>query len=413
MEKRHAGDVEVLETRRRVRKSGAMNALSAIPDPRLFPDPERAGPDARALYAKAAAALAAETALEAAKLDREIQGALAAEISAGGNVLATTIAGAPSIDVARHLWRLLDAAARDWQQGDGLAATIFAIPVIIVAAGKPAADRAALQGVLADPERLAHVLRDGGALAGNRNFALASALVAADAIDVARLPELLSWQELPAGSAPDLQPAARVRALQPAPLAIAPDVESVNLRFIVGTALARAGVDLLADATVGKWGMPFTQALGREFGGDGATVLALPRAPQRPLPALWQGRLAQREVSASLFIGNAVRKHRASVGEPTAVISAHRVPGIPGEGELRLSLSSPLEPRDAEGFRCPLYPLDRVGDAVRMLLDLLKDCQVGDVRLLGGVHGDREPKSGVRLLFKPETIPPGAEMLLH
>ena len=389
-----------------------MNALTAIPDPRLFPDPTRATPAAQVLYAKAMASLAAETALEAARLDREVQDALAAEIGAGGAMLAATIAGAPSVDVARHLWRLLDVAIREWHQGDGVAATIFAIPVIIVAAGKAPADGPALQGILANTERLADILRDGGALAGNRNFALASALAGSDAIDVERVPELLSWQGLPDGAG-DSQSAGLVRTLQPAPLAIAPDVESVNLRFIIGTALARAGADLLADTTVGKWGMPFTQALSREFGGEGTTVLALPRAPQRPLPALWQGRLAQREVSASLFIGNAVRKHRASVGEPTAVISAHRVPGVPGEGELRLSLSSPLEPRDAEGFRCPLYPLDRVGDAVRMLVDLLRDCQVGDVRLLAGVHGDRDPKSGIRLLFKPETIPPGAELLLH
>lgn len=390
-----------------------MNALTAIPDPRLFPDPARATPDAQALYAKSVASLAAETALDAAKLDREIQDALAAEISAGGEVLAATIAGAPSVDVARHLWRLLDVETRERNRGDGVAATIFAIPLVIVAAGNAAADGPARQGILANPDRLSDILRDGGALAGNRNFALASALVGTDAIEVERIPELLSWQDLPDASGAEFQPSGLARALQPAPLSIAPDVESVNLRFIIGTALARAGADLLADTTVGKWGMSFTQALSREFGGDGATVLALPRAPQRPLPALWQGRLAQREVSASLFIGNAVRKHRASVGEPSAVISAHRVPGVPGEGELRLSLSSPLEPRDAEGFRCPLYPLDRVGDVARMLVDMLKDCQVGDVRVLAGVHGDRDPKSGLKLLFKPETIPPGAEMLLH
>ena len=390
-----------------------MNALTAIPDPRRFADPDLAAPGAQALYAKVAASLSADTALVGAKLDREVQDALAAELGAGGDVLAATIAGAPSVDVARHLWRLLDAAVREWHCDDGVAATIFAIPLVIVAAGNAEAGGPALQGVLANPEGLADILRDGGALAGNRNFALASALVGADAIEVARVPELLSWQRLPNEAGGEFQQTAMERTLQPAPLAIVPDVESVNLRFIMGTALARAGADLLADTKVGKWGMPFAQALGREFGQGGATVLALPRAPQRPLPALWQGRLAQREVSASLFIGNAVRKHRASVGEPTAVISAHRVPGVPGEGELRLSISSPLEPRDAEGFRCPLYPLDRVADAVRMLVDLLNDCQVDDVRMLAGVHGDRDPKSGVRLLFKPETIPPGAELLVH
>ena len=389
-----------------------MTAATTIPDPRRFPDPGAATPAAQALYTKAAASLAAETALVGANLDREVQDALTHQIDAGGEALAATMAGAPSVDVARYLWRLLDVAARDRQQVEGVAAQLFALPVVVVAAGDAAVDGAALRGVLADPERLAQILRDGGALAGNKNFVLASALVGAEAIEVARLPELLSWQRLPE-AAPDAQPVAVARTLQPAPIGISPDVESVNLRFVIGTAIAKAGADLLSDPTVGKWGMPFAQALSREFGGDGATVLALPRAPQRPLPALWQGRLAQREVSASLFIGNAVRKHRASVGEPTAVISAHRVPGSAGEGELRLSISSPLEPRDAEGFRCPLHPLDRVGDAVRMLADLLRDCRVADIRMLAGVHPDRDPETGVRLLFKPETIPPGTELPLH
>jgi hypothetical protein len=76
-------------------------------------------------------------------------------------------------------------------------------------------------------------------------------------------------------------------------------------------------------------------------------------------------------------------------------------------------LSSPFELREAEGFRCPLYPRDRVVDVVTMLLRLLADCQVEDVRLLDGVHADRVPGMTHPLLFKPATIPPGAELRAH
>ena len=82
-------------------------------------------------------------------------------------------------------------------------------------------------------------------------------------------------------------------------------------------------------------------------------------------------------------------------------------------GELRLSLSSPLEPREAEGFRCPLHPLDRVADVAAMLADLARECRIGDVRMLAGVYADRDPSTGLTLLFKPETVPPGAEILAH
>jgi hypothetical protein len=251
-------------------------------------------------------------------------------------------------------------------------------------------------------------------LGGNRNFALADALVAADAIDLARVPEILSWQRLPEPVTDVAAPhAARpAHRLPAAPIPVAAGREAVSLRFLVGTALARAGVDLLADATVGQWGIPFTRELGRQVGRDGVPVLALPRAPQRLLPAVQQGRAAQREVSAQIFVGNALRRLRAAVGEPSAVISAHRAPAAPGGGELRLSLSSPFEPRDAEGFRCPLYPPDRAADVAAMLVQLLHDCRVTDIRVLAGVHPDLDRATGLRLLFKPDTIPP-ATALVH
>ena len=99
------------------------------------------------------------------------------------------------------------------------------------------------------------------------------------------------------------------------------------------------------------------------------------------------------------------------MGEPVAVISAHRAPDAPLGGELRLSLSSPFEPREAEGFRCPLDPLDRVADVAAMLAGVLRECRVGDVRTLAGVHPDRDPATGLVLLFKPGTVPPGAEVV--
>ena len=165
--------------------------------------------------------------------------------------------------------------------------------------------------------------------------------------------------------------------------------------------MTRADASVPAATDVGKWGVPFTKALSRQLAIAGASVLALPRVPQRPLPALHAGRAAQREVGAQLFAGNAIRKLRAAAGEPTAILSAHRVPDAPGGGELRLSLSSPFAPRDAEGFRCPLHPLDRVVDVATMLADLLSDCRVTDVRVQPGVHADRDPATGLALLFKP------------
>jgi hypothetical protein len=282
-----------------------------------------------------------------------------------------------------------------------LAAHAFALPVVLVSVAESAG--IVHPGTLPDPERLAWILREHGALAGNRTFALADALVGVDALDLSRLPGLLAAHRLPDTLAPGTTPP--VRAPSPVPVAFAAGHENVHLRFLAGIAMAKPGANLLRDANVGAWGVPLTRELSRQVGASGASVLALPRAPQRPLPAVAQGRSAQREVGAQVFASNAIRKLRAAFGEPVAVISAHRAPDAPGGGELRLSLSSPFAPREAEGFRCPLYPLDRAGDVATMLERLMADCRVADVRVVRGVHADRDPGTGLTLLFKPETLP--------
>jgi len=385
----------------------------AIPDPRGFPDAAAAPPPAAALYRTAEDSLGAETGARAAALDAGLGARLGEMLGGDGAALAALLAGAPSVAVARHLWRLLDAAWQGAARGGeaGLAVTVFAFPLVIVAGVEDAGGERTLPAVLADPQQLVAILREHRALCGNQSIALGNVLVAADAIDVAALPQLRRWQCLPDAQAAGAALPARV--LAPAPLTLAGGGEAVHLRFLVGSAIARPGTDLLADTRVGPWGLPFAQELSRQVGAGAATVLALPRAPQRPLPAVWQGRLAQRESAAQLFASNALRKMRGSVGEPTAIISAHRAADAAQGGELRLSLSSPFEPRAAEGFRCPLYPQDRVGDVATMLADLLRDCRVADVRMLGGVHPDRDPGTGLPLLFKPETIPAPAADRVH
>jgi hypothetical protein len=259
--------------------------------------------------------------------------------------------------------------------------------------------------VLDDANALAALLREHGALDGNQSFALANVLVNAATLDLARLPELLAWRTL----APTTTNA---RVLPPAPIALSAGPESVHLRFLTGSAMAAPAADLLRHAEVGQWGIPFTQGLGRQLAAPGTSVLALPRVPQSLLQALRTGRAAQRDVGMQIFASNAIRKLRASVGEPTAVISAHRAPDAPDGGELRLSLSSPFDPRAAEGFRCPLYPLENVGDAVASMTELLAQCRVTDVRIVAGVHGDRDAATGLPLLFKGDDAL-GAAAALH
>ena len=377
-----------------------------IADPRVFPDASAAPAAVRALYALAEESLASESGHRSETVDRTLIAALRASLAvdADGEALAAAIATAPSVATARHLWRALDAAWRETValEGAGLAVSVFALPLVIVAGIEGGNGTGVLPGVLADPVRLAAILTEFGAVGGNRMIALANATVVAGAIDTARLPEIAAWCRLPDALGSEARFPERV--LAPVPLALHAGRESVHLRFLVGTALGEARRRSLRRSPRGEMGRTVRRELSAQLGTGGVSVLALPRAPARPLPAVAQGRSAQREVSAQIFASNAIRKFRGAIGEPAAIISAHRSPDAPGGGELRLSLSSPFDPRAAEGFRCPLYPLDRTGDVASMLVGLLRDCRVTDIRVLSGVHADRAPETGMPLLFKPDMI---------
>ncbi len=373
--------------------------LGAVPDPRAFRPAADAPPIAQGWYALAEEALGAETGRladrAAATLRAAFRQALAGQVAA----LDDAINAAPSPAVARVLWRELDAAWLGMGASAGLDATVFAIPLVIVAAMERAGAQAVVPGVLDGVGNITCVLREGRVLGANENFALANTLVGAGALAVTMLPR---WLAVRRGGIGDPEVA---DLLAPAALRVSGTTEGVHLRFLCGRAIHAPGVDLLHGASVGAWGMALARRLHRELGAPGLSLLALPRPPGPPLPALHRGLAAQREVGAQLFASNAIRKLRAGVGEPQAVISAHVAPDAPAGGELRLSLSSPFEPRDAEGFRCPVFAIERVADVAAMLVDLMHDCRVTDVRVVAGVHPDRLPGSAMPLLFKPDTVP--------
>jgi hypothetical protein len=375
---------------------------SDIADPRVYADAASASRADAELYDIARRALAADTAREVDALTARLRDALAARLRADGASLAALFAAAPSVDVARTLWRALDAAWRDAVGGGAVAVTLFALPIVVVVAGTGAVG-GTLPGTIGGADALAALLRGHHALRGNETLALASTLVSPDALDVARLPQLIAWQRI---DRPGV-----LRDLAPAPMPYVANRERVHARLLVGSALAAAGVALLDAEPRRGWAMPFARELVRRLAVPAATVLALAKPPAYPLHAVREARASQREVAAQLFASNALRAIRARSGEPVAIVSAHRAADALGGGELRVSLASPFEPRDAEGFRCPLYPIDRAGDVARMLVGLLRDCAVTDVRVLEGVHADRVPGTTRLLLFRPDSMPSGASPL--
>ncbi len=371
-----------------------------LPDPRAFPIYDGAQPNP--LIDLALASLAAELGVIQEKRDTELSEGLAALLLAGNtSEIADALMRAPSHATLRHITRMLASAHVDAGRARGdtaLPATVFSIPVIVVAANS---GPVSVPGALPNIDEITTLMKANGALRGNENFVLSNALAPASAFALEKLPASLGWWS-PATGAPI--------AIEKAALPVPANQESVFLRFLVGTALAGPGVDLLIANDTGKWGMPFTQAIAKQLGGGTLSLLAMPRPPRSPLAALMQGRAAQREVSLQLFATNAIRKFRASVGEPEAVISAHRTTD---GGEVRLSLSNPFDEKGAEGFRAELHATDRAQDVATLMSDLLRECNVGSVTVLADVFPDIDAESKLPMLFRADALDGAAEKALR
>ncbi|MGL4234030.1 MAG: hypothetical protein ACRCWJ_21935 [Casimicrobium sp.] len=364
----------------------------SIPDPRAFPIYE--GSASNPLIDLSLASLAAEVAVIAEKNETELRERMASSLTAGDvSEIDDAIARAPSLAVMRMLVRVLASAhvdaGRAHAGASDLPTTVFALPIVIVAAN---ASPIQVPGALPNVAEFVEIMKTHGALRGNQTFTMSNALASPHAFSLAKLPGTLSWWQLESQSS---------IAIEKTSMQLPANQESVFLRFLVGTALAGPGVDLLNEKDTGKWGMPFTQAFAKQLGGGSMSLLAMPRPPRTPLAALYQGRSAQREVSLQLFATNAIRKFRSSVGEPEAVISAHR---STSGGEVRLSLSNAFDEKGAEGFRAELFPTDRAQDIVVMMQSLLQECNVENVTVLGDVFPDHDPETNLPWFFRADAL---------
>lgn len=377
----------------------------SIPDPRAFASYEGTPPNT--LIDLSLAALGAEVAVIAEKKETELREQIVAALLTGQTqTVDDALTRSPSLAVQRMLARTLAQAhveAGRARAGDaGLPTTVFALPIVVVAAnGSPIQVPGALPNVV----EFVEIMKANGALRGNQTFTMSNALASAHAFSLEKLPNSLAWWQLETQS----QIAVEKSAMQ-----VPANQESVFLRFLVGSAIAGPGVDLLNEKDTGKWGMPFTQAFAKQLGGGNLSLLAMPRPPRAPLAALFQGRAAQREVSLQLFATNAIRKFRSSVGEPEAVISAHRTGS---GGEIRLSLSNAFDEKGAEGFRAELFATDRAQDIAVVMQDLLRECNVEQVTVLADVFPDHDPETNLPWFFRAdaleETVQRALKVSLH
>jgi hypothetical protein len=200
--------------------------------------------------------------------------------------------------------------------------------------------------------------------------------VSEDALDAVPPSLLLQWTR----SVGD--PQADTRAFSGSDLHVAAVDEHAHLRFLVGAGVAPAqAVSFVESASrIGAWGMPVTRALAQQLAQDGLSLLPLPRPPKSLVTAAASGHFALEETRLNLFMSRVLRQLRASAGEPVAVLSVH------AGGEVRLGLSSIFDSAVLHGFRWRLGLFDDLDEVVDVLLTLLRDCRIPDVRIVPGLQ---------------------------
>jgi hypothetical protein len=315
--------------------------------------------------------------------DAALQSALREALAAGDDAAIRAALAVQPPARAQRVARLL-AATLD-SGGEGIGLRFFAIPLVIVAGSRKAVT---VPGALPEVHVLRGLLEEQGAVGVTRNFGLGNALVGAAALD-ALSPSAL-WRV--AGDPAQRPP---LDALEPEPIQVSGSREQVHLRFITGAGLTPQYLPsfLESASNIGTWGMAMTRELARQLAQSGLEILPMPRPPQPLLTAAHAGRRAQLEAALSLFLGNTLRRFRMAVGDPEAVLSAHRLDS--GAGELRLSLSTPFDDSLFEGFAWPLQPQDEVSEVTQLMRGMLVECRVTNVTMLQKVLPDRLPGGSV------------------
>jgi hypothetical protein len=325
----------------------------------------------------------------AGQIERGRLTALLRELATADNdaAIAAALAAAPNQRVRRWLLETLKNAIDDPapEAPEGLRARLFAIPIVFVAGGLLGA---VIPGHIPDPAAIGTLLRAHGALGQTENFGLAAALVSADALNAVPPSVLLQWTR----SVDGLQ--AEGRALPGSELRVEAVEEHAHLRFLVGAGVAPAqAVSFVESASrIGAWGMPVTRALAQQLAQEGLSLLPLPRPPKSLVTAAASGHFALEETRLNLFMSRVLRQLRASAGEPVAVLSVH------AGAEVRVGLSSVFDTTVLHGFRWRLGDFDDLDEVVHVLLALLRDCRIRDVRIVPGLQPACDAQGAVHFL---------------
>ena len=357
-----------------------------LPDPRMFPRVDAKNPYIRQVMR----VLTAKEQPEREQANGELQHLLQDALENDRNdELQQALAMSPSQEAYKYLWNeLRDALEASPEQGTR--AVVFALPVLLVAAGTRG--QVQVPGRLPDVAAVTSLLAQHGVFANDREVGLSACLLSLQTLQQWTLPQVYRWSR-------HLQDAARGVPLDLAADDIVAGDETVHLRFLVGVAIQQAGqpspVRLGGDAS--GWGMKLAEELNRQLKQDNLSLLAIPRPAQTLQQALYNGRFARYELGLQLVASRIIRKIRQANETPVAILAAHE------NNELRLTVSARENGERWEGYVWPLHPLDSVELIADNSVALFRECRIDDIRVQTEVQADQ--RDGFPLFLCAQDTP--------
>jgi hypothetical protein len=336
-------------------------------------DPRRFDQGKKSPLSEAAAEIATASPEAQKRLLSRLSRRLSTMLEQGGEIgVREALRNPPSSSACRALLQALELALSPNDRDGSVSVRIFAIPVLFVVGGAPAAR---VNGVVPDAGEIRSLFETAGTLGHCRNFGLGNALTDLGSVETIPLSTLYAitrgeeWDGLGGLDLP------------PADIAVTANQETVHLRFLVGAALTPGDAPGFVESAgnIGLWGMLLTQLLGRQLATQEVSLLAIPRPPCGIVSAAQEGWYAAREMGFQLFLSNALRQARTRTGDPDIMITAYSDPSV------RIHLTSPFDDLFDQTYVWPLALSDDFDTIVDSIFALLNEAKVERIEVASTV----------------------------
>jgi len=350
--------------------------------PNRISDPRRFDQGSRSQLSEAAAEIAAASPEAQKRLLSRLSRRLSTMLEQGGEIgVREALRNPPSPSACRALLQALELALAPNDRDGGVSVRIFAMPVLLVVGGAPAAR---VSGVVPDAGEIRSLFETAGALGHCRNFGLSNALTGLGSV------ETIPLSTLHAISSDEQWDGLGRFDLPPADIPVTANQETVHLRFLVGAALTPGDAPGFVESAgdIGLWGVSLTQLLGRQLATQDVSLLAIPRPPRGIVSAAQEGWYVARELGFQLFLSNALRQARLSVGDPDVMIATS------SDGAIRIRLTSPFDDLFDQTYVWPLSPADEFDEIVASIFAFLNDAKVERIEVQSTTETISDAKLG-------------------